>query len=323
MRRSHAMQLLAAAGSATAIGAVLPRAARAQTLVPVRLVLFPGETSATAYYAKDRDLFSRAGLDVQITEVKNGAAGASAVAGGAMDIGFSNPLSLAQGHERGIAFEIIAPSAIAKADEESNGFIIVTKTSPIRTAKDLTGKTLAVDGVGGLPDIAIRNWIDKNGGDSKSVKFVELAFSEMMPALKSGRVDSSEMNSAFDPFIGKPNDTVHVLGNAYAALAPLYASSVWFATKDWIGKNTETTKKFMAVMKQSAAWANDHHHDSAVLLAPHLKRSVATIENATRAVYGIDMSIALVQPVIDVAAKYGLLKSAFPAADMISPLALK
>lgn len=322
MLRSHALRLLTA-GAATATGVAAPRATRAQALVPVRVVLFAGDAAAAAYYAKDRDMFSRAGLDVNITEVKNGAAGAAAVAGGAMDIGFSNPISLAQGHERGLPFATLALGAVAKDGQEVSGFIIVSKTSPIRTAKDLNGKTLSVDGIGGITDISIRNWIDKNGGDSHTVKFVELAFPEMMSAVKSGRIDASEMNAVFDPLIGKPDDSVRMLGSSYAALAPIFASSLWFSTKDWIAKNTETTKKFVAVMKESAIWANGHHHESAAILAPHLKRSVEEVEKAPRAIYGIGMKPELVQPVIDVAAKYGVLKSSFPARDMISPLALE
>jgi ABC-type nitrate/sulfonate/bicarbonate transport system substrate-binding protein len=318
--RSHALRVLAA-GAATAAGAALPRPARSQALVPLRLVLFSGETAATAYYAKDRGLFTRAGLDVTITELTNGAAGASAVASGSMDIGFSNPLSLAQGHERGLGFSIIAPAALAKDGQETNGFIIVSKTSPLRSPKDFNGKTLSVNGVGGITDFTIRNWIDKNGGDSKSVHFLELAFSEMMPALASGRVDVSEISSSFDPLIGKPNDTVRMLGNSYATLAPQFLSSVWFSTTEWIAKNPETAKKFIAVMRESAIWANANHHEAAVLLAPHLKRSVESIEGAPRALFGLDVTPELLQPLIDVAAKYGGLKAPFPAREIISPLA--
>lgn len=320
MLRSRALQILGA-GATTASGIAIPRPARSQTLVPLRLVLFVGETSATAYFAKERGLFAKAGLDVHITELTNGAAGASAVASGSMDIGFSNPLSLEQGHERGLNFSVIAPAALAKDGQETNGFIIVTKTSPIRTAKDFTGKTLSVNGVGGISDLTIRNWIDKNGGDSHSVKFVELAFSEMIPSLMSGRIDISETNSSFDPLIGKPNDTVRMIGSSYATLAPLFLSSVWFSTKEWVAQNPETAKKFVSVMKESAIWANAHHHESAVLLAPHLKRSVESIENATRAVFGLEVTPELLQPLIDVAAKYGALKNAFPAREIISPLA--
>jgi hypothetical protein len=59
------------------------------------------------------------------------------------------------------------------------------------------------------------------------------------------------------------------------------------------------------------------------MLAPHIKQNAADIEGSTRVSYGIDMSPDLVQPVIDVAAKYGLLKSRYPATDLVNRIALK
>jgi len=320
LRRSRLLQLLLAS-------TVVPLAARpaaAQTAAPVRLVLFPGETAATAYYAQELGMFSRAKLDVQITEVKNGAAAAAATAGGTIDIGFSNPLSLAQGYERGVPFTIISPAALSRAGKPpSNGLLVVPKTSPIRSGKDLNGKTIAVDVIGGLPHVSVRLWIDKNGGDSSSVRFIELAFPEIIPAMNSGRIDAGEINVSFDPSIGKPNDPVRLLGNSYDAVGSRFCSSVWFSTTDWVSKNPDVARRFIAVMKDAANWANSHQHESAQMLAPHTKQSASDIEASTRVFYGVDMTPDLVQPVIDVAAKYGLLKSSYPATDMISRVALK
>jgi hypothetical protein len=75
-------------------------------------------------------------------------------------------------------------------------------------------------------------------------------------------------------------------------------------------------------MKLAAIWANAHPHESALMLSPHIKQRVADIEASTRVLYGVDMTPDLVQPVIDAAAKYGELKSRFPATELINRLAL-
>jgi NitT/TauT family transport system substrate-binding protein len=316
MLRRSALRTLLAAPAALALA---PRIASAQTLAPVHIVLFPGETAATAYYAKEMGYFAKAGIDAQITEVKNGSAAAAAVAGGSMDIGFSNPLSVVQGHDRGLPFTVIFPAALSRSNmPPSNGLIVVAKTSPIKTGKDLNGKTFAVDVLGGLPHVSVRAWIDKNGGDSSTVKFVELAFSEMAASLNSGRVDATEINVAFDPNVGKPNDPLRMLGNSYDAVGSRFCSSVWFSTNDWVKANPVLAKKFVSVMRDSANWANAHGHESAAMLAPHIKLTPEQIEASTRVAYGTDMTPDLIQPVIDVAAKYGLLRAPFSASDMIS-----
>jgi NitT/TauT family transport system substrate-binding protein len=302
--------------SAAAVAA-LPSRALAQTLTPIRIVLFPGETSAQIYYAQELGFFAKNGLEATVTEVRNGAAAAAAVAGGASDIGFSNPLSLAQGHERGVGFTIVAPAAESRAGKGTNAILVVGKTSPIRTGKDLNGKTIAIDVVGGFPQIAVRTWIDKNGGDSSTAKFVEFGYPEMIPGVNSGRIDAAAINTAFDPLLGKPNDPVHMLGSAYDAVSPRFDSSLWFAMIDWADKNADTVRRFQLTMKQAAIWGNSHPHETAVIVAAHIKQSVTDIEAANRAIYGTEVTPDLLQPVIDMSAKYGALKAPFPARDLI------
>ena len=306
--------------AATVALAAGPSRGLAQTLTPIRISLFPGETSAQVYYAKELGFFAKNGLDATVTELRNGAASAAAVAGGSTDIGFSNGLSLAQGHERGVPFTILAPAALSVAGKGTNAILVVAKTSPIRTGKDLDGKTIAIDVVGGFPQIAVRTWIDKNGGDSSTAKFVEFGYPEMIPGVNSGRIDAAAINTAFDPLLGKPDDPVHMLGSAYDAVSPHFASSMWFAMSDWATKNPDVVRRFDLTMKQAAVWGNSHPHESAVIVADHIKQPVAEIEAANRAIYGTDMTPDLMQPVIDASAKYGSLKSAFPARDLIFTL---
>ena len=303
--------------AATVALAAGPSRGLAQTLTPIRISLFPGETSAQVYYAKELGFFAKNGLDATVTELRNGAANAAADAGGAADVGFSNGLSLAQGHERGVPFTILAPAALSVAGKGTNAILVVGKTSPIRTGKDLDGKTIAIDVVGGFPQIAVRTWIDKNGGDSSTAKFVEFGYPEMIPGVNTGRIDAAANNTAFDPLLGKPNDPVHMLGSAYDAVSPRFASSMWFATSDWAAKNPDVVRRFDLTMKEAGMWGNTHPHESAAIVAAHIKQSAADIEAANRAIYGSDMTPDLLQPVIDASAKYGALKAAFPARELI------
>lgn len=320
VQRKHVLTLMAAAVAGLAVPA---RPARAQTLQKLHLVVIPGETSATAYYANELGMFKAVGLEVDITEVQNGAAAAAAIAGGSIDIGVGEPTSAIIGHSRGLPFSVIAPAAVARIGHQSNGYVVASNTGPIHSGKDLDGKTMGLNGLAGLPYLSVRAWIDKDGGDSSSVKFLEIAFSQMISAINADRIAASEINAAFDPAIGKPNDPVRLIGSSYDAVAPRFCSSVWFSTKDFIAKNPDVTKKFMTAQRQAAAWANAHPHESAVMLAPHLKQTVAQIEGSVRVFYGLDMTPDLIQPVIDIAAKYGSIKTHFNAKDLINPIAIK
>ena len=50
--------------------------------------------------------------------------------------------------------------------------------------------------------IAARAWIDRTGGDSKSVRYIELPLSEMTTAVRDGRVATATMDVLGDPLIG-------------------------------------------------------------------------------------------------------------------------
>src|SRR6185437_7554997 len=128
--------------------------------------------------------------DAEVTTLNFGQAVASAIAGGAADIGQSNIVSLATAHERGIDVAIVAPAGyyLAKAP---TSMLLVAKSSPLRTAKDFAGKTVAVNGLKNITQLSVQLWLDENGGDSNAVKFLELPFSEMGAALDGGRVDAA------------------------------------------------------------------------------------------------------------------------------------
>jgi NitT/TauT family transport system substrate-binding protein len=184
MKRAALLALAAA-------GAVSSRAA-AQGLAKVRIVTLPIDLGAEAYYAADMGFFTAGGLDAEVTTLNFGQAIASAIAGGAADIGQSNIVSLATAYERGLDVALVAPAGyyLAKAP---TSMLIVPKTSALRNARDFSGKTVAVNGLKNITELSVRFWIDQNGGDSGAVKFLELPFAEMGAALDAGRADAALM----------------------------------------------------------------------------------------------------------------------------------
>ncbi len=85
---------------------------------------------------------------------------------------------------------IVAPGPIYSSATPTSG-IIVLKNSPFKKASDLNGKTIATRDLSNLSYYGGNNWIDKNGGDSKSVKWVEVTDTNTVPALLAGRIDAA------------------------------------------------------------------------------------------------------------------------------------
>jgi ABC-type nitrate/sulfonate/bicarbonate transport system substrate-binding protein len=148
-----------------------------------------------------------------------------------------------------------------------------------------------------------------------------MAFSEMPTAVAAGRVDAASLDAIADPNLGKPDDPLRILASTFDAVSPRFAPSVWFSTTGWVGQHEEAARAFVAAMRETARWANAHHAESARILGQHTHQTVAAIEASTRSTFGERLTPELIQPDIVVAARYGVVKSAFTAAQLVSGVA--
>lgn len=313
--------IIGSAASLTAVAvAGIPslRPAFAQALSPINVAAIPSDISGSAYYAAANGYFKKAGMEATFGAFNNGPAIAAAVVSGAADVGYSNVISLAIAHTKNLPVTILVPANLHVASAPTAGLLSVKADSPIKTAKDFNGKTIAVSGLNNIADIAMREWIDKNGGDSKTVKSLELPFSTMKAALDAGRVDGAVLDTTADPTLGKPGATLRLVASTFDAVATRFAPSVWFTTTDWVAKNPARAKAFAAAMREAGAWANTHHRESAEILAKYAHNTPEQIDSYTRVTYGDKLPPELIQPNIDAAAKYGVIPKIFPASEIIS-----
>ncbi|HEY5348901.1 MAG TPA: ABC transporter substrate-binding protein [Candidatus Lustribacter sp.] len=294
--------------------ACAPSAARAQALAAIRVGTPPFEAAAEVYYAKEQSYFTKAGLDVQIVPIVNSSAIAEAVASASVDIGFSAVLSIAIAHARGIPFVMIAPGNVHDSSAPS-ALLVVPSASAIRTAKDLTGKTIGIPALKTISEYAPRIWIDRNGGDSTTVKFLELPFPAMADALAAGRIDAAWLT---EPFISSNKRTTRVLAYAFDAIAKSFLISGWFATASWARAHADVASRFSAAVRAAGAWATQNPAASAAILTRDMKLDPATLASMVRTRFADRLAPAAIQPQIDVAAHYGLF-AAFPATDLLLP----
>jgi NitT/TauT family transport system substrate-binding protein len=295
---------------ACSAGAVQAADAPLQT---IRVATVPADAGSEVYYAQKLGFFKNNGLDVQISGLTNGSAVTAAVVGGAADIGQSNVVSLAQAHERGIPVVIIAGANDYRVSAQESG-MVVAADSPIHTAKDLTGKTIGINGVRGIQEIGTDTWLDKNGGDSKTVKYLDLPFSAMAEAVAQHRVDAAvitqpQLQAALD------TKTVRQVADVYSAIANDFLLGGWFAMSPWVQAHPQVAAAFAKTMYQAAKWANAHQAESAAILEEATKVHMDRTDH--RVPFAESLIPGDVQKVIDVTAKYGILKTAFPAGQIL------
>lgn len=127
------------------------------------------------------------------------------------------------------------------------------------------------------------------------------------------------MSAGVYPTLGKPSYPIRVVAPALGAIAPTFAVDVWVTSKDWLAQHQLEAREFVSAMVEAANWGNEHHHESAQILARYTKRSPADIEASVRYIYGTRLTAESLQPQIDAAAKYDWLKK-FPAQELITAL---
>jgi NitT/TauT family transport system substrate-binding protein len=288
--------------------------ARASTpeAIAMQVGAMPIDSSAEVFYAQDQGFFKAAGLDVKLTILNNGAAVLAAAAAGTLDIGFGSPAPLIAARQRGIPVRFFAPAVVYQG--RPNTVLVVSKDSPIRSAADLNGKTVAVAGLNDLGYYSTQAWIEKNGGNPATISFVEIPYAAMGAAIETGRISAG---CSIEPFISGLKDT-RVLANLNAAVASRYMLAGWFAMDSWMAHNPEALKRFSAALQRSARWANAHQHESAAILARYTGTSTEVAQTMSRAVYdtGSGVSPQVIQPVIDLLQKYGKMTSPPAAADL-------
>lgn len=271
-------------------------------------------------YAMRAGLFERAGLKLELSRGSSGAAVAASVAGGAIDIGLSSILAVVLGHARGVPLTIVAPSGLVQTD--SDGGLVVLNGSPLRTAKDFNGKTISAAAVNDINTIAMKSWMDKNGGDSSSFKIVEIPQLAQLAALEAGRVDAIAVtNPAYT--LAMATGKTRFVANIHSAISPRFLLALWFSSTGWVERNRSTGERFARTIADAVVYVNGHITETVddLVTATGLDRSL--VLRMKRSPQTPNVVPGDIQPVIDAAVYYKMLERGYPAAELISEVAIK
>jgi NitT/TauT family transport system substrate-binding protein len=171
----------------------------------------------------------------------------------------------------------------------------------------------------GIAHVSAESWIDKNGGDSKQVKYIELPFAAMPAALAANRVDAAVVA---EPQLTQSRNDTRMLGKSYDGIGDLWMIDAWTVNEAWLTANPDVAHRFSDAMQQAAVWANRNHDKTAELVSAATKIDISIVREMRRATFLEHVNLGVVQPVIDVGAQYGALSARFPAADLFYPGAL-
>jgi NitT/TauT family transport system substrate-binding protein len=294
--------------------------AGAQNLTSLRVVGPPNDGFKTIYYAIRAGLFRKYGVAVEPVTIGSGTAAAAALIGGSADIAYTNVSAVLLAHGRGLPIQILAP-AVWYTSTNSVTAMLVAQDSSISTARDLNGKTVGSVSLGDNTYASILAWTDQNGGDSRSVKIIEVPSSLAAQALEEGRVSAVVLN---EPTVSQAIATgkARLFAHPQDAIAPRFEAAAFAVMGPEAEKNADAMKRFALAIHESALYTNAHLPETIALVAAYSGISADVVAHSVRMTDPEYLEVRYIQPVIDVLAKYGILQKPFPARDVISALAL-
>jgi NitT/TauT family transport system substrate-binding protein len=314
-RRAHFVSAVVLAALSAALGGAAVAAAQ-NALTPLEVTATPNDTSGTIYYAADMGFYEKAGLSVKITSLNNPGSAAAAIAGGSIPIGGLSLSAAALAREKGVPIVMIAPAGLYLSTAPTSG-IIVLKNSPLRTAADLNGRTLATRDLSNMSYLAAKLWIDENGGDSKTIHWIELNDPLDVAAMQAGRIDAASVSEpALDAAIH--GGEARSIAPVFDAIGKRFLIGAYFTSEAYAQAHPEIVRRFAAVMVETARWANRNREQSAAILAKYAQAPVA--RGSTRVTYADMLRASDVQPVLDALLRFGVLRTPLRAKDMFSNL---
>jgi NitT/TauT family transport system substrate-binding protein len=312
----RALRAVAATAALLFAAAGLAAAQSPKPLTTIHLISSPSDDLRPLLYAQSAGLFRDAGLDVVMERSTSGAAVAQAVVGGAVDVGKATLTSLVAAYARGLPFVLIAPSAQYRKDHSTSA-IVVTANSALKNAVELQGKVVACTAIGDIGYLGLRALIDEAGGDSSAVKWIEMPTSAVPAAVEQGRVDAgltTEPSLSRELRAGRVRVLVDMLGGYHKAIL----EGAFFSTRDYVAKNRDAVARFAQVMQKAARYANSHEAETIPL---YVAASGIDPQDAAQMHHSFtaqSFEPALIQPVVDLAAKYKIIPARFDARDMMA-----
>jgi NitT/TauT family transport system substrate-binding protein len=294
----------------------------AQSIPTIKISAPLSDDTAAALYAIKSGLFRRHGLNVDMQPLGNAAAIAAAIVGGSLQFGGIPVYTPINARSHGVPMEIVAPSSMYT--DEYPFALLVKRDSPLQNARDLAGHTFASASVGDLNSIFLRAWVDQNGGDSKSLRAVELPFAAMSAAVEDGRVD---MAILLGPILQQALDSgkFRVIGRPLGVVAGPGRRALltaWSTSQAYASANPRIVEAFSKAILEANVYANAHRAETAPLTAAYTGLDVSVVNRTARITFEESIDPRDLQPLIDMLVKYNALDKRIDARELFSPVVL-
>lgn len=241
-------------------------------LTTVKVGVLAIGTQVPLYIGIERGFFRDEGLRVKTQVMAGGSVVLPAMMQGSVQFGFMNGATVVFGAARGLPLQVVAGGEGAPTRghrDEDLSRLVVARGSPIRSPKDLEGKTISVSGLRDAPELLTRAALAERGVDVTKLRFSEVPYTDALAALSSGRVDASYLVTPFGEQAEK--EGARTIVRPYYDTQPGLATAYYGVSKPYAEQHSDVVAAFQRAMLKSEAYANDHVAEARALLPSFTK----------------------------------------------------
>lgn len=280
----------------------------------LRIGLLPNIDALPIYIGIEDGIFEKHDLEIEPVPAQGGAALLPAVLEGSVDVAYSNVLTPMTAIERGIDVKVVSgapltvdPDTLESQGDHPSSILAVTEESDIETAADLGGKTVSVNALGGIQEVAVRNSVDAAGGDPDSVELVELPLSQAEGALSSGRVDAISVNEPFTTAVVQAGH--RIVGAPFTDFDdPASNIAIYFSTTEFADANADILQRFRDAMDETNQFINENPEEARDSLSGYTDIEESIRNEVSLPYYQSRINEASVEEIMRKGAIYGALE---------------
>jgi ABC-type nitrate/sulfonate/bicarbonate transport system substrate-binding protein len=231
-----------------------------------------------AIFAYEKGFYDEVGLDIEfLGALPQNVSLAQATQTGIVDVfGAGHTTNIALARQAGVNLKIVNAGTEDSPDfTQTHMTWFVLADSPIQSAADFKGKTIATTGLGGCPDLWTYVLLGQNGLSGADVEFTVLSNETLVEqALRQGDIDVGILHGPKN-VSADAEGGLRVIATSYdiakaAGNGALSAVGVRAFTEEFIAEHPAVVKAYVTASNRAQVWANANYDEALAITAEFL-----------------------------------------------------
>lgn len=290
----------------------------AQAAKPAKLKIgyLPIVDCLQLFVAIDKGYLAKEALSAELVILGGGTKILGAMAGGSLDLGFTATVPLIFAVAQGFDFKIIADGAYDTKYGRNNSVIMATRASGIERPRDLEGKKVAVNTIRQIADLFVMELVRSDGGDPKTITFLEIPFPQEGPVLIKGQVDAANLVEPFYTIYGN-DPKIKFLAPLFRWVRSGVMIANYAASAKWISRHQSETKRFASAMRQATDYIQGHGDETRMVLTKFTRLKADMAKKISIKDFGKHIKMDDLEWYLDKLYGYGWIKKRLKAGDLV------